>query len=97
MHHFIEVAATIMGFVMSLGYYPQAWKMYKTKRSDDISLSTFLILGLGTTTWLLYGIVLRDIPIILGFALGVIGSWTVLFLAIRYRTKAGVEITEKTS
>ncbi len=85
--NFIKVAATIMGIVMSLGYFPQAYKVYKNKSSKDISLLAFVIFSLGTLTWFIYGLALRDIPIILGFVLGVIGSWLVLILSLIYRMK----------
>lgn len=84
---FIKVIATIMGIIMSLGYFPQAYKVYKNKSSKDISLLAFVIFSLGTLTWFIYGLALKDIPIILGFILGVIGSWLVLILSLIYRNK----------
>ena len=76
-----------MGVVMSLGYFPQAYKVYKNQSSRDISIPAFIIFSLGTLTWLVYGIVLMDIPIIAGFVLGVIGSWLVLILSLVYRRR----------
>jgi MtN3 and saliva related transmembrane protein len=84
---FIKVFATIMGIIMSLGYFPQAYKVYKNKSSKDISLLAFVIFSLGTLTWFIYGLTLKDIPIILGFVLGVIGSWLVLILSLIYRNR----------
>lgn len=83
----IKILATIMGVVMSLGYFPQAYKIYKNQSSRDISIPAFIIFSLGTLTWLVYGIVLMDIPIIAGFVLGVIGSWLVLILSLVYRRR----------
>jgi len=68
---------------MSLGYYPQAYKIWKNKSAADISIPAFIIFSLGTLTWFIYGITISDIPIIVSFILGVIGSWTVLFLSIK--------------
>lgn len=76
-----------MGVIMSLGYYPQAYKIYKTKSANDVSVLTFTILSLGTTTWFIYGLVLKDWPIIAGFTLGVFGSIAVLVLTLKYRNK----------
>lgn len=85
--NFIKVIATIMGIIMSLGYFPQAYKVYKNKSSKDISLLAFVIFSLGTLTWFIYGLALKDMPIILGFILGVIGSWLVLILSLIYRNR----------
>lgn len=84
---FIKVFATIMGVVMSFGYFPQAYKIYKNKSSKDVSTLAFIIFSLGTLTWFVYGLVLNDIPIIFGFILGVIGSWLVLILSLIYRKR----------
>jgi MtN3 and saliva related transmembrane protein len=83
----IKVLATIMGVIMSLGYFPQAYKVYKNQSSKDISISAFIIFSLGTLTWLIYGLTIMDITIIAGFVLGVIGSWLVLILSLIYRKR----------
>jgi len=81
--YIFKIFVTIMGIVMSLGYYPQAYKIWKNKSAADISIPAFIIFSLGTLTWFIYGITISDIPIIVSFILGVIGSWTVLFLSIK--------------
>lgn len=80
-----QTIVTIMGVVMSLGYYPQAYKIWKLKAAGEISVPAFIIFSLGTLTWFIYGIVLGDFPIIISFALGVVGAWLVLLLSLWYR------------
>ena len=70
---------------MSLGYYPQAYKIWKLKSAKEISLINYIILGIGTTTWLVYGYVLKDAVIMTSFIFGVIGSWLMIFLVLKYR------------
>ena len=81
----IQILATVLGIMMSLAYYPQAYRIWKNKSAKNVSTATYAIFSVGTTTWLIYGFYLRDLPIILSFLLGVIGSWTVLALSIIYR------------
>jgi MtN3 and saliva related transmembrane protein len=76
-----------MGTVMSLGYFPQAYKIWRNKSARDISISTYIIFSIGTLTWLTYGILIHDITIILGFVIGVVGSWSILFLTIYFKNK----------
>ena len=78
----------IMGVMMSLSYFPQAYKIFKNKSSEDISILSYLIFGVGTIVWLLYGIYTRDIVVALGFVFGVIGSWLVIFLSLKYRNRS---------
>ncbi len=77
----------IMGVVMSLGYFPQAYKIWKNKSAKSISIPAFIIFATGTFTWFLYGLIIHDLQLIMGFVLGVVGSWAILFLSIIYRNK----------
>ncbi|MGV8087397.1 MAG: SemiSWEET family sugar transporter [Candidatus Woesearchaeota archaeon] len=83
----IDILATVVGILMSLGYYPQAYKILKSKSSKDISITSYSIFSIGTLIWFIYGIVINSLPIIFSFALGVIGSWLVLILLIIYHKK----------
>ena len=83
----IRFLATFFGVLMSLGYYPQAYRIWIRKSAHDVSLISYYIFALGTLTWLLYGVYLHDTPIIASFVLGVVGSWTVLFLTVLYRNR----------
>ncbi len=86
-----QIFVTIMGIVMSLGYYPQAYKIWKNKSAKDISIPAFIIFSSGTLTWFVYGIVIKDFPIIVGFVAGVVGSWSILFLSIKYRKQESLK------
>ncbi|KKT81707.1 MAG: hypothetical protein UW78_C0006G0072 [Candidatus Azambacteria bacterium GW2011_GWA1_44_9] len=76
-----------MGVLMSIGYYPQAYIIWKNKSSQGISILTYSIFSVGTFVWTIYGFYLRDVPIILSFILGVVGSWLVLGLTLYYKRK----------
>ena len=82
-----KIFVTIMGVAMSLGYYAQAYRIFKNKNSVNISIPAFIIFSLGTLTWLVYGILIRDFVIIFGFGMGVIGSLSVLILALVYKNE----------
>ena len=84
---YLAALASIMGVVLSLGYYFQAYSIIKKRSAEGVSLSSYVIFAFGTLTWLVYGIVLRDLSIITGFFFGVIGSWLVLALVLVYRNK----------
>ncbi len=82
-----RIFLAIVGLAMSFGYYPQIYKMWKNKSSENISLPTYAIFSLGTLTYLIYGILTKDITLIISFVLGVFGSWAVLILILVYRKK----------
>lgn len=80
-----QVLTTIVGVVMSIGYFPQAYKIYKNKSAANISLLSFSIAAFGTMVWTLYGFFIQDLVVILSFVVGVIGSRLVLLLTLKYR------------
>lgn len=60
---------TIIGYAASicmlLGYTPQAFATIRTRRTDDIAMPTFIMLGLGSVLFVAQGIFLDNIPIII--------------------------------
>lgn len=82
-----EIIVTIVGVLMSLGYFPQAYKIFKSRSAHNVSMTSYCIFALGTTIWVVYGIIISSWVIILSFLPGVIGSWLVLILMGVYRKK----------
>ncbi len=83
----LQILTTIVGITMSIWYFPQAYRLFKTKSAENISLVSFTIFALWTAIRTIYGIYIKDLVIIFSFMVGVIGSWLVLCLAIKYKTK----------
>jgi len=80
-----QIVTVITGIIMSIGYFPQAYKIYKHKSAESISLLSYIIFALGTLIWTAYGVFTRDFVVVVSFSIGVVGSWLVLLLALRYR------------
>lgn len=85
----LQLSATLLGVLMSVGYFPQAYIIWRNKSARGVSLLSFSIFSVGTTVWTLYGISIKDKAIIASFVIGMIGSWTVLLLALKYRNEKG--------
>lgn len=83
----LQLLTMIVGIAMSLGYFPQAYRLWKTKNADSLSIPTFVIFAVGTAIWTVYGIALGDFVLICSFTIGVIGSWLCLGLALYYRNR----------
>ncbi len=80
---YLLIASTILEFNPLF----QALKSVKTKSVKDISPLTFLsILTIGAL-WLFYGITIGSVPLILGNAIKLFTSLTVVIIYLRYRTK----------
>jgi len=59
----IEYLGLVASSLATLAYLPQVVKTWRTRRANDFSLTTLLMLEAGTSLWIFYG-VLRDAPAI---------------------------------
>ncbi len=68
----------------SLAFAPQAIKTIRTKSTESISLGTYFLFTIGVLSWLIYGILQNDWPIILANILTFICAFTILFLKLKH-------------
>lgn len=52
------------GCITVVSFIPQVLRVWRTRRTEDLSLGAFALLMSGTGLWLLYGILTRDGPVI---------------------------------
>ena len=63
----IGLMAAAMG---GISLFPQVLKILKTKSTKDISREMILILAVSIFLWLVYGILLKNFPIIIANSFG---------------------------
>ena len=80
---YILIASTILEFNPLF----QAIKSIKTKSVKDISIFTFLSILTISTLWLFYGITIKSVPLIIGNAIKLFTSLTVVIIYLKYRSK----------
>lgn len=64
MDTFINFVGYAAAICMILGYAPQAWYTIRTRDTDGIALSTFLLMGLGSLFFVIQGMLLDNIPLV---------------------------------
>jgi len=81
--------ATILGLVAASlttgSFLPQAIKAIRSKHTKDLSLGMYSVLTTGIALWLIYGILVRDIPIIASNCVTLIFTSAILFLKLKYK------------
>jgi len=80
---FAEIIGFVAATLTTLSFYPQAYKIIKTRDTAGISLVMYSIINVGLILWLVYGLMIGDMPIILANAFTLLASLTILFLKIR--------------
>lgn len=61
----VTVIGGAAGFLTSIAIIPQMIKTWKTRHARDLSIWQQIIIIGGLSLWLYYGILLRDMPLIL--------------------------------
>jgi len=76
---------SVVGVATGAAYIPQALRIWKRKSSDDVSILTYLLFLGGQIVYLVYGIRIRQWPLIIGMAANIVGSLAVILSALRFR------------
>ena len=77
-----ELVGSIAAFLTTVAFVPQAYKVYKTNQTKDLSLFLFLIFSLGVFMWLIYGIMKEDPPIMIANSITLFLSLYILYKKI---------------
>ena len=59
------IVGLLAGLLCTVSFLPQVIKAFKTRRTKDLSLATFSILSAGLFLWIIYGILISQLPIVL--------------------------------
>ena len=52
-------------------FLPQAFKIWKSKKADGLSLTMYLVMGTGTICWLIYGLLIHSPSVIVANTISV--------------------------
>lgn len=77
-----EIVGFIAAFCTTIAFLPQAIRTFRTKNTNGISLSMYSIFVLGVIMWLVYGILLNDIPLIIANSVTLALSASILVMKI---------------
>lgn len=65
MQDWVEHIGIIAATCTTLAFVPQAVHTIRSRQTGDISLSMYIIFNIGLTLWLIYGVMIDNLPIIL--------------------------------
>ena len=78
------ILGMMAGTLTTISFIPQVIKIYKTKDAKDLSIATFYIFSCGVFLWLVYGVVMREWPIILANGVTLILIFLIIAMKIKY-------------
>lgn len=71
-------------FCTTVAFLPQVIKTWRTRSTKDISLVMFLVFTTGIFLWLVYGVMLRDLPLIAANGTTFVLSAMILYFKLRH-------------
>lgn len=75
----------VAGALTSIAAIPQVIKTLRTRHARDISIWQPLLLALGVALWMVYGILIHDLPLILANIIPFICNALLTGLKLHYR------------
>ena len=88
----LDLLGMTAGCISAVTFLPQVIKTWKTKSATDISLLMFTFATFSVILWLIYGIILGNIPIIFTNSMVLLFSLIMLYFKFRFREKRDKEM-----
>ncbi len=86
----LQIVGSLASLLSVLNQFPQAIKVFRTKDTHSISLTMYCIVVVSITLWLVYGIMLKDGPLIWANGLSLIPI-TYIFIMKLTNTLKGID------
>ena len=81
----MEIIGIIAGILTLVGYLPQTLKTIVTRKTKDLSLPTFIIIGSSASLWVVYGLD-NDMPSI-WFTNSIVALCSIIITVIKIKNK----------
>lgn len=79
-----EMLGFIAGIITTGSFVPQAYKVYKTKETADLSAGMYVFFICGLILWIIYGVRMQAISIILANSVSILLSLFILIMKLKH-------------
>jgi len=86
MHNWTQTLGLVSAALTTTAFLPQAIKAWKTRSTQDLSPLMFTLFFFGILGWLCYGLLIRDLPMILANAVTILLAGTIIYFILSGRT-----------
>ncbi|MBV9540599.1 MAG: SemiSWEET family sugar transporter [Alphaproteobacteria bacterium] len=80
----ITLIGLAAAFCTTIAFLPQVIQTWRTRSTRDLSLPMFSIFTTGIALWLVYGLIVRDVPLIAANGVTLVLSGTILWFKLRH-------------
>jgi len=81
---YVDILGYVAGILVVISLLPQAIKSWRTKLTRDISLWRYVIYVIGLVLWVTYAIIIKNGPVGVMNAIGLVLALSILFLKLKH-------------
>jgi MtN3 and saliva related transmembrane protein len=81
----VSFLGLVAASLTTISFLPQVLKTWKSRSAKDLSLGMFLTFTFGVALWLVYGVMINDLPVILANVVTLLLASTLLFFKLRWK------------
>jgi MtN3 and saliva related transmembrane protein len=82
---FITIIGLVAAVFTTISLFPQLIRIWRTKSTKDISMGMFSLFCGGVFLWFVYGVFMRDFPIMIANSLAFIQAAVIVTFKIKYK------------
>lgn len=82
---FVTAIGVVAAVLTTIAFLPQAVKAWRSRSTQDISLTMYALMAIGNVLWLIYGLLLDSLPLIGANIVSLSFTTSILLLKLRYR------------
>jgi MtN3 and saliva related transmembrane protein len=79
-----DVVGMLAGLFTTAAFLPQAWRIWRTRSTRDLSLLMYAVFTAGVGLWFAYGIMIGALPIIITNGVTLLLSGAILAMKLRF-------------
>ena len=80
----VDIFGYLAAILTTAAFLPQLIKTLKTKKADDVSLTTLIMFIIGVLSWVIYGYKISSIPILFANLITLFLNLMILILKIYF-------------
>ena len=82
--NWVPYAGFLAGILTSGAAIPQVLQTYRTKQARDLSMMQLVLLTLGMLLWLIYGVSIKDYPLIIANSFSICCYTSLIVMKLQY-------------
>ncbi len=80
-----SIIGFIAGFCTTVAFLPQVMRIYQNKSAKDISLPMYIILFLGISLWIVYGLFINSYALIIANCITIILAGAIIVMKLKWK------------